>query len=104
MDADEALATRRSTAVIRLAEGSTSAQIEDLSSRFARHAADGVTTVLVDLDGVNYLNSTALAMLVKLKHDGAARTVDVQLINVSHHVMDILRTTRLERFFFPSGS
>ena len=97
---DETMVTRRSTAILRVSEGVTGPQLEDIRLRFQRHLNGGVTTVLVDLDGVNYLNSTALALLVRLKREGAEANVDVQLVNVTHHVMDILRTTRLERFFF----
>jgi anti-anti-sigma factor len=60
-----------------------------------------VRTFLVDLDGVAYLNSTALALLVRLKKRSIEGGYEFQLINVSSHVLDIMRTTRLRDYFFP---
>ena len=75
-------------------------QLEGLRSKFDEHRAAGVRTFLVDFDGVSYVNSTALALLVRLKKDAQAAGAELQLINVARTVMDILRTTRLHTYFF----
>jgi len=98
-DHDE-LATRRSTAVIRFVEGAGGGQLEKLVTLFERHENDGVKTFLIDFDGVTYISSTALATLVKLRKRALDRNSEMQLINVSHHIHEILRTTRLSTFFF----
>ncbi len=97
---DSDLATRRSTAVIRFVEGTSGTQLENLSNLFERHRQEGVCTFLIDLDGVSYISSTALARLVQLKKKANDENHDFQLINVSHHIHEILRTTRLLKFFF----
>lgn len=99
LDSDD-LATRRSTAVLRFVEGSSAKQLDDLEELFDRHEKQGVKTFLLDLDGVNYISSTALATFVKLRREALARGNEFQLINVSHHIHEILRTTRLLKFFF----
>lgn len=97
---DSDLATRRSTAVIRFVEGAGGTQLEQLTTLFKRHESEGVRTFLIDLDGVSYISSTALATLVQLRKKADKEGYDFQLINVSHHIHEILRTTRLLKFFF----
>jgi anti-anti-sigma factor len=102
LDADDGLATRKSTAVLRFPETGGAKALDELASQLTRHERGGVRTVLIDLDAVNYVNSTALAVLVRLRKESLDRGLDVQLVNVTPHVMDILRTTRLVSFFFPA--
>ena len=99
-DERDSMATLKSTAVIRLADGGGTLA-EQLTAQFEAHEKEGVRTFLIDLDGVSYVNSSVLAILVRLKKRAVCNECQFQLFNISPHVMDILRTTRLQDFFFP---
>ncbi len=98
---EEDLITRRSTAVIRFIEGGGASELEKMTKLIERHNKEGVTTFLLEFEGVNYISSTAIAILVRLKKFATDNEKDLQLINVSQQIHEILRTTRLLNFFFP---
>jgi len=103
-DVPDCPATRKSTAVLRFVEGSGPRQLDELKTKFQEHWDRGIRTFLVDLDGVSYVNSTALALLVRLRKEADSLNADFQLINVAVTVHDILRTTRLHEYFFDDSA
>lgn len=55
--------------------------------------------ILLDLSGVNYVDSGGLATLVSLNSSALAAGVEMKLIGLSTRLHDVLQTTRLDRLF-----
>jgi anti-sigma B factor antagonist len=55
--------------------------------------------VLLDLSGVNYVDSGGLATLVSLNSSALAAGAEMKLIGLDSRLNDVLKTTRLNRLF-----
>jgi|HubBroStandDraft_6_1064221.scaffolds.fasta_scaffold33244_2 anti-sigma B factor antagonist len=55
--------------------------------------------VLLDLSGVNYVDSGGLATLVSLNSSALAAGAEMKLIGLDTRLNDVLKTTRLNRLF-----
>lgn len=55
--------------------------------------------IVLDLADVRFIDSTGLGMLMGLKSTCSSRKIAFALTNVSPAVGDILRLTRIDRFF-----
>lgn len=57
------------------------------------------TRVLFDMSGVQFMNSTGLADLVRIAAQGNVQEAEVVLAALTPFVAGVLQTTRLDRFF-----
>lgn len=55
--------------------------------------------ILLDLSGVNHVDSGGLATLVSLNSSARAAGAELKLTGVGHRLHDVLQTTRLDRLF-----
>lgn len=62
-------------------------------------AAGGVSEVVVDLREVDYLDSSALGMLLLLRDKGKALNKQVSLANCAGTVRDVLRVANFDKLF-----
>lgn len=65
----------------------------------AAFAARGVTEVVVDMREVEYLDSSALGMLLLLRDKGKALAKPVSLANCAGTVRDVLRVANFDKLF-----
>ena len=86
------------TAIIVMAPVADLDKIEDMEQRFQDFLASGIAQFLIDFSECDYVNSSVLAMLVRMKK----RVVDIpgslSLVNVPDGILSILRTTNLDGF------
>ncbi|MBL8376956.1 MAG: STAS domain-containing protein [Burkholderiales bacterium] len=62
-------------------------------------AAGGVSEVVVDLREVDYLDSSALGMLLLLRDKGKAQNKQVSLANCAGTVRDVLKVANFDKLF-----
>jgi anti-sigma B factor antagonist len=55
--------------------------------------------ILLDLSGVNHVDSGGLATLVSLNSSARAAGAELKLVGVGTRLHDVLQTTRLDRLF-----
>ena len=67
--------------------------------RKAGDVAKGVKTVIVDLLSVDYLDSSALGMLLVLREKMAGKQEAVRIRNVKPDVMKVLKIANFDRLF-----
>ncbi len=71
----------------------------DFQASFTRALADGATTIAVNLSDVIFIDSTALAELVRASRDAQSKNCELHLEAPSDPVRVILELTRLGAFF-----
>ena len=86
----------RCAAVVVLQGRLDAVQAPALRAEFASLLEAGAVTVVVDLDGVAFIDSAGLAALVRLRRDLRSAGGDVVLIRPSHP--EALRVFRLTQF------
>ena len=65
-----------------------------------RNALDGGTrSVVLDLDGLTFIDSSGLRVLVSLKNDAESRQAALTLRNVPRHARRVLEVTGLSDWF-----
>lgn len=62
-------------------------------------AAPGVRHLAVDLRDVNYIDSSALGMLLLLREKAAAQNIDMTIVNTQGSVRQILEVANFGRLF-----
>jgi anti-sigma B factor antagonist len=70
-----------------------------LKSALASAAADGCTTVVVDLNGVGFIDSSGLGVLVGALRRAREAGGDLRVVSAQESVARILRITGLDRVF-----
>jgi anti-anti-sigma factor len=55
--------------------------------------------VFINLDGVNYVNSSALSQIMQLVRDLSSKKVNIFLMNVNEKIMSLIKTAGLHNFF-----
>lgn len=61
--------------------------------------APGVRELAVDLHEVNYIDSSALGMLLLLREKAAAKQIDMKLVNTQGSVRQVLEVANFGRLF-----
>jgi anti-sigma B factor antagonist len=85
-------------AVIDL-NGEISAQAEDtLNTAYAEAEADNATTVILNFSGVDYINSTGIALILNMLVKAGRSHRRIMAYGLSDHYREIFRITRLADF------
>jgi anti-sigma B factor antagonist len=71
---------------------------ETLADTYARVAALGPRTVSLDFARVGYINSTGIALVVRLLADARRDGRTVRALGLTEHYQEIFRITRLSDF------
>jgi anti-anti-sigma factor len=69
-----------------------------LAEASARVSALGATVVVLDFGAVDYINSTGIALIVRLLAEARRDRRDVRARGLSEHYREIFRITRLSDF------
>jgi anti-anti-sigma factor len=65
----------------------------------AYEAAGSIRSFTIDMDGVDYMDSSALGMLLLLKEHAGDDANEVKIINCAPEVKNILRISNFDRMF-----
>ncbi len=71
---------------------------EALAAAYAEATRDGATRLVLDFDGVGYINSTGIALIVRLLAEARRDRRDVVAVGLSEHYREIFRITRLSDY------
>jgi anti-anti-sigma factor len=69
-----------------------------LAAAYAEAADTGVTRVILDFGAVDYINSTGIALIVRLLAEARRDHRDVIALGLSDHYREIFRITRLSDY------
>lgn len=65
----------------------------------AAKITDSISSIKVDFEKANYLDSSALGMLLVLKEKIGGRKQDISLVNTKHTVKRVLDTANFKKLF-----
>jgi anti-anti-sigma factor len=65
---------------------------------YGRAAAAGATRIVLDFSGVGYINSTGIALIVRLLAEARRDRREVIAVGLSDHYREIFRITRLSDY------
>jgi len=65
----------------------------------AYDSSSNVETYLIDLAGVDYMDSSALGMLLLLKEHASENVAHIQITNCAPEVRNILRISNFDKMF-----
>ncbi|MBN2838307.1 MAG: STAS domain-containing protein [Fusobacteriaceae bacterium] len=71
----------------------------DLKKELSKYIEDGERSIIIDLDQVNYMDSSGLGVLVAVLKELKKVGGDLKLINLPLSVKKIFDLTRLTKFF-----
>jgi anti-anti-sigma factor len=71
---------------------------EVLASAYAAAAATGATRVVLDFGDVDYINSTGIALIVRMLAEARRDHREVIALGLSDHYREIFRITRLSDY------
>ena len=74
-------------------------QVTNMKQLFNEAVQSGCSEIVIDFARVDYLCSTSLAELVRMKKITVEKGIILKMLNFSTYVMEIFRTTRLLKFF-----
>jgi anti-anti-sigma factor len=69
-----------------------------LCAAYAEATALNATTILLDFEDTEYINSTGIALIVRLLADARRDHRDVRAFGLSPHYVEIFRITRLSDY------
>jgi anti-anti-sigma factor len=90
---------RDGTAVVRLFGELDLAEVEPLKREFDRLCANGLSTLTVDLSGLEFVDSTGLHALLRLRRQCAEQQLALQLVPGSPTVQRLFRMTGTDSQF-----
>lgn len=70
----------------------------DLAGAYAKVLASGSNRVCLDFGGVGYINSTGIALVVRLLADARRDGRILRAVHLTEHYREIFRITRLSDF------
>jgi anti-anti-sigma factor len=83
---------------IRLGGDIDVAADEELGQAYAKTAEFGARRVTLDFGGVGYINSTGIALIVRLLAEARRDGREVHAVGLSEHYREIFRITRLSDY------
>ena len=92
------VAGSRRLPVIELSGDINVAAEADLSAAYAEVKALGADTVLLDFAATEYINSTGIALIVRLLADARSDRREVRVCGLSAHYLEIFQITRLSDY------
>jgi anti-anti-sigma factor len=94
----EAVATAAGEATIRMHGDVDIAADHALGAAYEQATADGPSRIVLDFAGVGYINSTGIALIVRLLAEARRDHRDVIAVGLSDHYQEIFRLTRLSDY------
>ncbi len=59
----------------------------------------GFKNIILNMDAVKYINSSALSLLIKMMHEFSARNIDMYIMNLSDEIETLMKMTGVKKFF-----
>jgi anti-anti-sigma factor len=59
----------------------------------------GFRNCVFNMEGVKYINSSALSLLIKLMHEFTTRKVDMYIMNASDEIEGLMKMTGVRKYF-----
>jgi anti-anti-sigma factor len=94
----EVLGTAPAETTLRMRGDIDIAADEALAAAYGRAAADQATRVVLDFGGVGYINSTGIALIVRLLAEARRDHREVVAVGLTDHYREIFRITRLSDY------
>ena len=95
----EAEVRRSGTAVVIALRGDINAAAEaELRHAWEEAAALELPTIVLNFDGMSYMNSTGIALIVSLLAEARKKQIDVRACGLTDHYRHIFEVTRLADF------
>jgi anti-sigma B factor antagonist len=94
----EATATAPGEATIRMRGDVDVAADEALAAAYARGTEKGASRIVLDFAEVGYINSTGIALIVRLLAEARRDHRAVVAVGLSDHYQEIFRLTRLSDY------
>jgi anti-sigma B factor antagonist len=69
-----------------------------LDDAYARATASGATVIVLDCSAVQYINSTGIALIVRLLADARRNRREVRAFGLTPHYVEIFQITRISEF------
>ncbi|MBN1532825.1 MAG: STAS domain-containing protein [Spirochaetes bacterium] len=92
--------TRNGTATIINMSGQLSViTIKDLETSFITEMGNHPKTITMNLMHVDFIDSNAISLLVRLQKNANARNIRFLLYDPNHAIREILEAVRLAKFF-----
>ncbi|MFH1681665.1 MAG: STAS domain-containing protein [Candidatus Eisenbacteria bacterium] len=90
--------------VVELAGALEADTVEDFNGFFQRGEGRGESRIVLELSGLEYMDSSGLGAFVRLMKEARKREGDVLLVGPTNEVKKVLELTRLNRVFGCAGS
>jgi anti-anti-sigma factor len=104
----EVLTSAPAEATLRMRGDIDLAADEALAGAYERVAGDGATRLVLDFANVGYINSTGIALIVRLLAEARRDRRETVAVGLSDHYREIFRITRLSDYLTivdaPSGA
>jgi anti-sigma B factor antagonist len=95
---------RGGSAIVRLVGELDLAEVEPLRAEFERLCANGLSALTVDLSGLDFLDSTGLHVLLRLRGRCESQQLELQLVPGPPSVQRLFRITGTDtQFNFVAG-
>jgi anti-sigma B factor antagonist len=94
----EATSSAPGEATIRMHGDVDIAADETLAAAYERGTAEGASRIVLDFAGVGYINSTGIALIVRLLAEARRDHRAVTAVGLSDHYQEIFRLTRLSDY------
>jgi anti-sigma B factor antagonist len=94
----DTVATSPDQATLRMSGNVDGGADAALADAYGLAAASGATRLLLDFAAVHYINSTGIALIVRLLADARRDHREVIAAGLSEHYREIFRLTRLSDF------
>ena len=95
---ESGLRTEQDAVIIDLQGDINAFAREVLNSAYNEAASQGMSNVLLNFEGVDYINSTGIALIVGLMTQARKSNIRLLAYGLSDHYAEIFRITRLDDF------
>ena len=95
---ESAIRTQQDAVIINLQGEINAFAGEALNSAYKEAASQGMSNVLLNFEGVDYINSTGIALIVGLMTQARKSNIRLLAYGLSGHYAEIFRITRLDDF------
>lgn len=98
MSLDRQLSTDGSVLTIKMDEKFDFGKVQDFRAAYGADNAD-VTTIVIDLENTEYMDSSALGMLLNMQKSMASQVSEFKIIQCRPQVAKILQISRFDKKF-----
>ncbi len=98
MSLDKQLSSDGSILTIKMDEKFDFGKVQDFRAAYGNNS-DTVSTIIIDLEATEYMDSSALGMLLNMQKTMAATVTTFKIVNCRPQVAKILQISRFDKKF-----